>query len=183
MQFEFDSLWTTTVKIDNPIKEGWLVKKSRYLSQWRDRWVVLNKSKYEYKLFSFKNEQIYENPTEILNLNVFTSIKSSEETTNKRYSFDIYSPTTTFTFVAKNEIEKEDWIRFIGKSIIRTGDIEQLLQQIWSIERTIWIAFYKNNDNQQCLIQNLPKDIVCYIISFVRNIDSAVDKIVAGIRT
>ena len=32
------------------------------------------------------------------------------------------------------------------------------------IERIIWIGFYKNNDNNKCLIQTLPKDIIIYIL-------------------
>ena len=30
----------------------------------------------------------------------------------------------------------------------------------WKFERIIWIAFYKNNENDKCLIDQLPKDIV-----------------------
>ena len=32
------------------------------------------------------------------------------------------------------------------------------------IEKIIWIGFYKNNDNKQCLIQTLPKDLIIYIL-------------------
>ena len=32
------------------------------------------------------------------------------------------------------------------------------------IERIIWIAFYKNNDNDQCLIKRLPIDLILYIL-------------------
>ena len=34
----------------------------------------------------------------------------------------------------------------------------------WSIERLIWMAFYKNEENNECLIAQLPKDIVKRII-------------------
>lgn len=33
-----------------------------------------------------------------------------------------------------------------------------------TIERIIWIAFYKNRDNEKCLIQTLSKDLVIYIL-------------------
>ena len=39
---------------------------------------------------------------------------------------------------------------------------------LWSIERLLWIAFHKNTNNLKCLIQNLPKDIVFHILSFLR---------------
>ena len=35
------------------------------------------------------------------------------------------------------------------------------------IERIIWIGFYKNKDNDKCLIQTLPKDLVVHILHFL----------------
>ena len=32
------------------------------------------------------------------------------------------------------------------------------------IERIIWIGFYKNNENNKCLIKTLPKDLIIYIL-------------------
>ena len=40
----------------------------------------------------------------------------------------------------------------------------------WDIERLIWIAFYKNNNNNinnGCLLAKLPKDLIKCIIGFV----------------
>ena len=33
------------------------------------------------------------------------------------------------------------------------------------IERIIWIGFYKNKDNNKCLIHRLPKDLIIYILN------------------
>ena len=33
-----------------------------------------------------------------------------------------------------------------------------------NIERIIWIGFYKNDKNDKCLIKNLPKDLVIYLL-------------------
>ena len=33
-----------------------------------------------------------------------------------------------------------------------------------SIERIIWIGFYKNDKNDQCLIKTLPKDLILFIL-------------------
>ena len=38
----------------------------------------------------------------------------------------------------------------------------------WRIERILWIAYYKNDQNDQCLIDYLPKDILITIIAFLR---------------
>ena len=37
----------------------------------------------------------------------------------------------------------------------------------WNLERIIWIGFYKNNNNTNCLIKNLPKDLIKYILNIV----------------
>ena len=37
----------------------------------------------------------------------------------------------------------------------------------WDIERIIWIGFYKNDKNDNCLIDTLPKDTVQHILSFL----------------
>merc|ERR1712154_336018 len=63
-------------------------------------------------------EKDYANPTEIIDLKVFSSVKSSEDHTHKPFSFDVYSPESRFSFVAKSENENEDWIRHIGKAIV-----------------------------------------------------------------
>ena len=36
----------------------------------------------------------------------------------------------------------------------------------WIIERVIWIAFFKNKNNQDCLVSSLPKSLVYYLLSF-----------------
>ena len=105
---------TLVINIKNPIKEGWLEKQSRYFRVWRRRWIVLDGS----KIYSFKNERKYENPTEIIDLKLFSSVKSSEDQTQKQYSFDIYSPEMRFSMVAQTQNEKEDWIRYIGLAMV-----------------------------------------------------------------
>lgn len=42
----------------------------------------------------------------------------------------------------------------------------------WNIERIIWIAFYQNHENKQCLIQLLPKDIVNKILHLLHSYSS-----------
>ena len=37
----------------------------------------------------------------------------------------------------------------------------------WNVARLIWIAFYKNSKNNKCLIKQLPKDLVIYILLFL----------------
>lgn len=104
----------TKVVITNPSKEGFLEKQSRHLKRWKKRWFVLQDS----TLYSFKKEKVYEDPTETIDLRVFSSVKSSEDYTNRPHSFDVYSSDMVFSMVAASESEKEDWIRAIGRAIV-----------------------------------------------------------------
>ena len=102
------------ISISNPSKEGWLEKQSRYLKHWRRRWFVLQDS----TLYSFKRRRSYRDPTEVIDLKIYSSVKSSEDYTNRLHSFDVYSSDTVFSMVAESEAEKEDWIRAIGRAIV-----------------------------------------------------------------
>jgi len=102
------------VVINNPIKEGWLEKQSRVFKRWRRRWFVLQDS----TLYSFKRERVYDTPTEIIDLRVFSSVKSSEDYKHRAHSFDVYSTDMVFSMVAPAEGDKEDWIRAIGRAIV-----------------------------------------------------------------
>lgn len=102
------------LEFKNPAKEGFLEKQSRHLKRWKKRWFVLQDS----TLYSFKTERVYESPTEVIDLRVFSSVKSSEDFTNRSHSFDVYSADMVFSMVAGSENEKEDWIRAIGRAIV-----------------------------------------------------------------
>jgi hypothetical protein len=69
-------------------------------------------------LYSFKKERVYDEATEVIDLRVFSSVKSSEDYTNRTHSFDVYSSEMVFSMVAGSESEKEDWIRAIGRAIV-----------------------------------------------------------------
>jgi len=62
--------------------------------------------------------QVYDEATEVIDLRVFSSVKSSEDYTNRTHSFDVYSAEMVFSMVASSESEKEDWIRAIGRAIV-----------------------------------------------------------------
>ena len=44
---------------DNKVKEGTLIKRSRHLKEWKERWMVLTKT----HLYSFSAKGQYKNPT------------------------------------------------------------------------------------------------------------------------
>ena len=79
------------VRTQDILKEGYLLKQSRYIKDWRRyfihyflninhrRWFVLTKT----HILSFKDEKVYKNPTEVIVMSTCQTVKSVEEEINK----------------------------------------------------------------------------------------------------
>lgn len=96
----------------NVIKQGWLLKQSRYLQNWRRRWIVLTDA----NLISYKNPTATVS-TEILPLNECNTVKSAEGL-GHRHAFRVDTPSRVFFLVASSAAEKESWIGAIGKHMV-----------------------------------------------------------------
>ena len=98
------------------IKEGWVEKRSRFVKEWRRRWMVLTPR----FLFTFKTEKGYkDSPTERLRLQECATVKSSEEELKKDFCFRVDTRDRTFYFCASDLPEKEAWIGSIGRAMVR----------------------------------------------------------------
>jgi hypothetical protein len=98
------------------IKEGWVEKRSRFIKEWRRRWMVLTPR----FLFTFKSQQGYkDSPTERLRLQECATVKSSEEELKKDFAFRIDTRDRTFYFAAMDLPDKESWIGSIGRAMVR----------------------------------------------------------------
>ena len=71
----------------NKLKEGLLKKESRHRKVWRERWTVLT----EAKLYTFVNQGVYSNPTEVIDVKTIKTVKTDESRKG-------------FNFVRKNNI-------------------------------------------------------------------------------
>ena len=71
------------VKKDSIVKQGFLQKRSRYLSQWKKRFVVLTKD----HLLTFANNTNLTQPTEVIKMDICCTVKSSDDEINKQHSF------------------------------------------------------------------------------------------------
>ena len=56
----------------NKVKEGLLLKQSRHLKDWKDRWIVLTKT----HVYTFAQKGVYKNPTEMISLDKTLTVKS-----------------------------------------------------------------------------------------------------------
>ena len=73
------------VDVSNIRKEGWVMKESAMLRQYRKRWLVLTPD----RLYSFKYERRYEAPTEDVDLKLCGTVKSADDLTNRQFSFTV----------------------------------------------------------------------------------------------
>mmetsp|Transcript_16966 Transcript_16966/g.27494 ORF Transcript_16966/g.27494 Transcript_16966/m.27494 type:complete len:118 (+) Transcript_16966:81-434(+) len=97
---------------DDIVMEGSLVKESKILKTWRQRWFVLTPQ----YLCSFQNKGDYRNPTEFIRLNQCSTVKSSPD---KENGLCVVTPDRTFNLIAQDGQDKEKWIGAIGRQMVR----------------------------------------------------------------
>ena len=60
-----------------------------------------------------------------------------------------------------------EWIKFINDYQIDWNFNIRLMTFGWEKQRIIWIGYLKNDENKQCLLAKLPKDLIKVILSFL----------------
>jgi len=119
----------TRESFDVILKEGWIAKRSKYVKEWRQRWLVLTPR----FLCTFKKQQDYRSsPTEKITLQGCSSVKSAEDDVGRADSFRVDTNGRTYFFTAKDTAEKEGWIGAIGKimiapTVLRTRSEEDMM--------------------------------------------------------
>eukprot|EP01084_Bolivina_argentea_P168507 292208_1 len=113
-----------------PIKSGFLQKKSRYIGSWRERWTTLisdKKQKNVYRLCTFTHQDKYQKltPTEYIRIDINTEIKVSSWTGNEFFVENI-SLNERFLFRASSPDIRDEWVQSL---ILRTdvGSLSDIL--------------------------------------------------------
>eukprot|EP01067_Filipodium_phascolosomae_P008832 Filipodium_phascolosomae@DN7744_c0_g1_i1.p1 len=110
-----------TILAEDIIREGWLMKQSKHLMEWRRRWCVLTPT----RLVTFKKPGSLKDPTEVLYLRSCSTIRSAEEELGKDYAFRVDTPQRCFFLIAESSADKEAWIGHIGRQMIRPTVVEE----------------------------------------------------------
>ena len=95
-----------------------LLKQSRFLGVWRERWVVVTKQficSYAYP----GEERVGKTPTEFLAIRDCATIRSAEDETGKPNCFRVDSTSRTLFLVAHSKEQKELWVGVIGRAMVR----------------------------------------------------------------
>eukprot|EP00467_Chlorarachnion_reptans_P011052 CAMPEP_0114515296 /NCGR_PEP_ID=MMETSP0109-20121206/16654_1 /TAXON_ID=29199 /ORGANISM="Chlorarachnion reptans, Strain CCCM449" /LENGTH=2301 /DNA_ID=CAMNT_0001695479 /DNA_START=286 /DNA_END=7191 /DNA_ORIENTATION=+ len=112
----------------HPIQfEGWVQKQSRYLREWRNRWLVLQYP----RLFTFKSKQTYLNPTEVIDVRRAEIIDSPAVSDCRCHDFvlkvmeniDSNVASTAFAFRAPSQESKSIWVSVL-KGVISSFDLK-----------------------------------------------------------
>mmetsp|Transcript_9977 Transcript_9977/g.31414 ORF Transcript_9977/g.31414 Transcript_9977/m.31414 type:complete len:122 (+) Transcript_9977:51-416(+) len=99
--------------LSDPDFVGWLAKRSMWLKEWRRRYFVLKGS----KLYFMKTPK--DEPHGTIDLADCLTVKSADDKTHKRHSFEVATPEATFFMCAESDKEKDEWIGAIGRAIVR----------------------------------------------------------------
>jgi len=91
---------------DDIIMEGYLVKQSRYMKDWRRRYVVLTKQ----YLCTFKEEDDRSILTEALPLHLCSSVSPAWDDTGDDHSFRVDTPGRVFYLLADTHADKDWWM-------------------------------------------------------------------------
>ena len=95
--------------------EGYLTKRSVWLKEWRRRYFVLSGDQLSFA------EKPGRTPHGTIDLKDCLTVKSAEDKTKKKYSFEVATPDSTYYLYAGSEKEKDEWIGAIGRAIVRSS--------------------------------------------------------------
>jgi len=126
--------------------EGWLLKRSRVVKKWRNRWFILTPT----NLFSFKDSQSSTNATEIIHLRDFISINPVQSKRNEN-RFCITTKERSFNLRASSDYERDKWIEAISRlfpnaSLPTQTEVPAQVPESWPTEHHI-VKFEINEAN------------------------------------
>ena len=84
-----------------------------WLKDWRKRWFVLEGNKLHF------SKSPSDSPHGTIDLAACLTVKSAEDKTDKRNSFEVATPEATYYMYADTEKSKDEWIGAIGRAIVK----------------------------------------------------------------
>ena len=101
--------------MSSPDFSGYLTKRSMWLKEWRRRYFELRGDELHFSEGQGKPSH------GCISLRDCLTVKSAEEKTKKKFSFEVATPDSTFYMYASSEKEKDEWIGAIGRAIVRSS--------------------------------------------------------------
>merc|ERR1719333_803496 len=102
------------------------MKESAVMRQYRKRWVVLTPD----RLYSFKREKVYSDPTEEVDLRQCGTVKSADDLTNRPFSFTVQIPERNFFFIADSDNSRNEWVAAIGRATTESRRVRSYSEEV-----------------------------------------------------
>ena len=109
-----------SVDVSEIRKEGWVNKESAVIRTYRKRWMVLTPD----RLYSFKGEMQYTDPTEEMDLRQCDTVKSADDLTNRPFSFTVQVPERNYFLAAMSDADRDEWVAAIGRATEKPQAVE-----------------------------------------------------------
>ena len=109
-----------SVDVSEIRKEGWVNKESAVIRTYRKRWMVLTPD----RLYSFKGEMQYTDPTEEMDLRQCDTVKSADDLTNRPFSFTVQVPERYYFLAAMSDADRDEWVAAIGRATEKPQAVE-----------------------------------------------------------
>ena len=109
-----------SVDVSEIRKEGWVNKESAVIRTYRKRWMVLTPD----RLYSFKGEMQYTDPTEEMDLRQCDTVKSADDLTNRPFSFTVQVPERNYFLAAMSDADRDEWVAAIGRTTEKPQAVE-----------------------------------------------------------
>jgi len=119
------------------------MKESAVIRNYRRRWLVLTPE----KLYSFKYERRYENPTEEVDLKLCGTVKSADDLTNRQFTFTVQVPDRNFFLMASSDAERNEWVAAIGRATTESRRVRSYSEEVEYQEQQRRLAALGNNSN------------------------------------
>jgi len=120
------SVSAAPVDVSNIRKEGWIMKESAMIRTYRRRWLVLTPD----RLYSFKSERQYVNPTEDVDLKLCGTVKSADDLTNRQFTFTVQVPERNFFLMASSDAERNEWVAAIGRATTESRRVRSYSEEV-----------------------------------------------------
>ena len=102
------------------------MKESAMIRTYRKRWLVLTPE----RLYSFKQERRYENPTEEVDLKLCGTVKSADDLTNRQFTFTVQVPERNFFLMAATDAERNEWVAAIGRATTESRRVRSYSEEV-----------------------------------------------------
>mmetsp|Transcript_9366 Transcript_9366/g.16134 ORF Transcript_9366/g.16134 Transcript_9366/m.16134 type:complete len:143 (+) Transcript_9366:71-499(+) len=122
------SLWKRAPKEEhwdysNPIKDGYLTKRSKHIHQWRRRYFILKGNKLYFFVEAPTDAGPYSKtpPHGSIELIEYFSVKTDEQM-NRPYCFELLTGGEKYYLCADSENSKQQWMSAVGAAFVQSSN-------------------------------------------------------------